>query len=137
MTLLLNHIAPKFSELTGAGVLEALGHAFFTLSVGMGAVMAYGAYLPAESSIGKTSIAVVVADTLIAIVAGLVIFPIVFANGLDPAAGPGLIFQSLPLAFGQLPGGSFVAAVFFLLLSFMLLLIFFYYYTNFSSKYNI
>ncbi len=109
---------PKFSELTGAGVLEALGHAFFTLSVGMGAVMAYGAYLPAESSIGRTSIAVVVADTLIAIVAGLVIFPIVFANGLDPAAGPGLIFQSLPLAFGQLPGGSFVAATFFLLLSF-------------------
>lgn len=109
---------PKFSELTGSGVLVALGHAFFTLSVGMGAVMAYGAYLPAESSIGATSVAVVIADTAIAIVAGLVIFPIVFANGLDPAAGPGLIFQSLPLAFGQLPGGSIVASVFFLLLSF-------------------
>jgi NSS family neurotransmitter:Na+ symporter len=109
---------PKFSELTGSGVLVALGHAFFTLSIGMGAVMAYGAYLPAESSIGATSVAVVIADTAIAIVAGLVIFPIVFANGLDPAAGPGLIFQSLPLAFGQLPGGSIVASVFFLLLSF-------------------
>ena len=109
---------PKFSELTGSSVLVALGHAFFTLSVGMGAVMAYGAYLPAESSIGATSVAVVIADTAIAIVAGLVIFPIVFANGLDPAAGPGLIFQSLPLAFGQLPGGSIVASVFFLLLSF-------------------
>ena len=109
---------PKFSELTGSGVLVAFGHAFFTFSVGMGAVMAYGAYLPAESSIGATSVAVVIADTAIAIVAGLVIFPIVFANGLDPAAGPGLIFQSLPLAFGQLPGGSIVASVFFLLLSF-------------------
>lgn len=109
---------PKFSDLTGEGALEALGHAFFTLSVGMGAVMAYGAYLPDEASIARTSIAVVVADTAIAILAGLVIFPIVFANGLDPATGPGLVFQSLPLAFGQLPGGTVVAAIFFLLLSF-------------------
>jgi len=109
---------PKFSELTQAGVLSALGHAFFTLSVGMGAVMAYGAYLPAETSIARTSIAVVCADTGIAILAGLVIFPIVFANGLDPAAGPGLIFQSLPLAFGQMPGGMIIAVLFFLLLTF-------------------
>jgi NSS family neurotransmitter:Na+ symporter len=109
---------PKFSELTRAGALSALGHAFFTLSVGMGAVMAYGAYLPAETSIARTSIAVVCADTAIAILAGLVIFPIVFANGLDPATGPGLIFQSLPLAFGQLPGGVVIAVLFFLLLTF-------------------
>jgi neurotransmitter:Na+ symporter, NSS family len=109
---------PKFSELTRAGALTALGHAFFTLSVGMGAVMAYGAYLPDETSIARTSIAVVCADTGIAILAGLVIFPIVFANGLDPATGPGLIFQSLPLAFGQLPGGIIVAVLFFLLLTF-------------------
>ena len=109
---------PKFSELTREGALEALGHAFFTLSVGMGAVMAYGAYLPAETSIGKTSVAVVCADTGIAILAGLVIFPIVFANGLDPATGPGLIFQSLPIAFGALPGGVIIAVLFFLLLTF-------------------
>ena len=109
---------PKFSELTGAGALVALGHAFFTLSIGMGAVMAYGAYLPEEASIIRTSLAVVCADTAIAILAGLVIFPIVFANGLDPAAGPGLIFQSLPLAFGQLPGGVIIAVLFFLLLTF-------------------
>ncbi|MGI9258486.1 MAG: sodium-dependent transporter, partial [Gammaproteobacteria bacterium] len=109
---------PKFSELTQAGALSALGHAFFTLSVGMGAVMAYGAYLPADTSIARTSIAVVCADTAIAILAGLVIFPIVFANGLDPATGPGLIFQSLPLAFGQLPGGVVIAVLFFLLLTF-------------------
>ncbi len=109
---------PKFSELTRAGALSALGHAFFTLSVGMGAVMAYGAYLPAETSILRTSVAVICADTAIAILAGLVIFPIVFANGLDPATGPGLIFQSLPLAFGQLPGGVIIAVLFFLLLTF-------------------
>jgi NSS family neurotransmitter:Na+ symporter len=109
---------PKFADLTRAGALSALGHAFFTLSVGMGAVMAYGAYLPSETSIARTSIAVVCADTSIAILAGLVIFPIVFANGLDPATGPGLIFQSLPLAFGQLPGGVIIASLFFLLLTF-------------------
>jgi NSS family neurotransmitter:Na+ symporter len=109
---------PKFDDLTREGALSALGHAFFTLSVGMGAVMAYGAYLPSDTSIARTSIAVVAADTGIAILAGLVIFPIVFANGLDPATGPGLIFQSLPLAFGQLPGGVIIASLFFLLLTF-------------------
>lgn len=109
---------PRFDELSAQGVLEALGQSFFTLSVGMGAIMAYGAYLPEEASITNTSIAVVLADTGIAILSALVIFPIVFANGLDPASGPGLVFQSLPLAFGQMPGGSIVAVVFFLLLTF-------------------
>jgi neurotransmitter:Na+ symporter, NSS family len=109
---------PRFEDLTGESVLQALGQAFFTLSVGMGAVMAYGAYLPDQESIPRSSVAVVFADTAIAILAGLVIFPIVFANGLDPAAGPGLVFQSLPLAFGQMPGGAFVAFLFFLLLTF-------------------
>jgi len=109
---------PDFSKVSSDMVLSAMGHAFFTLSVGMGAVMAYGAYLPQEASIVQTSIAVVIADTGIAILAGLVIFPIVFANGLDPAEGPGLVFQTLPLAFGQLAGGSLFGALFFLLLSF-------------------
>lgn len=109
---------PRFEDLSREGILEALGQAFFTLSVGMGAIMAYGAYLPDEASITQTSFAVVITDTGIAILAALVIFPIVFANGLDPAAGPGLVFQSLPLAFGQMPGGVFVAVIFFLLLAF-------------------
>lgn len=109
---------PDFSKLNANIVLAALGQAFFTLSIGMGAVMAYGAYLPQEASITRTSIAVVCADTSIAILAGLVIFPIVFANGLDPAEGPGLIFQTLPLAFGQMAGGSFFGLLFFLLLAF-------------------
>jgi NSS family neurotransmitter:Na+ symporter len=109
---------PKFEALTADGVLMALGQAFFTLSIGMGAVMAYGAYLPEETSITGTAVAVAGADTAIALLSGLVIFPLVFANGLDPASGPGLIFQTLPLAFGSMPGGPFIAAIFFLLLTF-------------------
>lgn len=109
---------PDFSKLTGDSVLAAMGQAFFTLSIGMGAVMAYGAYLPEETSIAGASATVAIADTAIAILAGLVIFPLVFANGLDPADGPGLVFITLPLAFGQMAGGVFFATIFFILLSF-------------------
>jgi len=109
---------PDFSKLTWDTVLAAMGQAFFTLSVGIGAVMAYGAYLPEETSITSASATVAIADTAIAILAGLVIFPLVFANGLDPADGPGLVFITLPLAFGQMSGGTFFATVFFVLLSF-------------------
>ena len=109
---------PDFSKLTWDSVLAAMGQAFFTLSIGMGAVMAYGAYLPEETSITGSSAAVAIADTTIAILAGLVIFPLVFANGLDPADGPGLVFITLPLAFGQMAGGVFFSTLFFILLSF-------------------
>ena len=109
---------PDFDKLTWDSVLAALGQAFFTLSIGMGAIMAYGAYLPEETSITGASAAVVTADTAIAILAGLAIFPLVFANGLDPADGPGLVFQTLPLAFGQMAGGIFFSTIFFVLLSF-------------------
>jgi NSS family neurotransmitter:Na+ symporter len=109
---------PDFDKLTWDSVLAAMGQAFFTLSIGMGAVMAYGAYLPEETSITGASTAVAIADTMIAIVAGLVIFPLVFANNLDPADGPGLVFITLPLAFGQMPGGVFFSTVFFVLLTF-------------------
>ena len=109
---------PDFSKLTWGSVLAALGQAFFTLSIGMGAVMAYGAYLPEETSITGASAAVVTADTGIAILAGLAIFPLVFANGLTPADGPGLVFNTLPLAFGQMAGGVFFSTIFFLLLAF-------------------
>jgi len=109
---------PRFDELSANAILDALGQAFFTLSVGMGAVMTYGAYLPENESIPRSCFAVAAVDTSVALLAGLVIFPIVFANGLDPASGPGLVFQSLPLAFGQMPGGAFVATLFFVLLTF-------------------
>ncbi len=109
---------PDFGALTWDSVLAAMGQAFFTLSIGMGAIMAYGAYLPEETSITGASGAVVTADTSIAILSGLVIFPLVFANGLNPGEGPGLVFQTLPLALGQMPGGAFFSTIFFILLSF-------------------
>jgi NSS family neurotransmitter:Na+ symporter len=107
-----------FSKISGNGVLVALGHAFFTLSLGMGAIMVYGSYLPKNVSIARTSITIAVMDTLVALLAGMAIFPIVFANGLEPGAGPGLIFNTLPIAFGRMPGGVFFGSLFFLLLTF-------------------
>ncbi|MCG8517893.1 MAG: sodium-dependent transporter [Pseudomonadales bacterium] len=109
---------PDFSKLTTSGVLVALGHAFFTLSLGMAVMMAYGSYLPKNISIAKTSITVSIMDTGVALLAGLAIFPIVFANGMEPGAGPGLIFQTLPLAFGQMPMGTLFGTLFFVLLIF-------------------
>ena len=109
----------RWDSLTPEGVLVALGHAFFTLSVGMGAVMAYGAYLPEGTSITNASISVVIADTVIALLAGLIVFSIVFNSpGLVVGAGPTLIFQTLPLAFSSMPGSIFFATVFFVLLTF-------------------
>ncbi len=99
-------------------VLIAMGHAFFTLSLGMGAIMVYGSYLPHNTSIAKTTFIIAGADTVVALLAGMIIFPIVFANGLDPAKGPGLIFNTLPIAFGQMPGGTFFGTLFFILLVF-------------------
>ena len=109
---------PDFSRVSGATVLAAMGQAFFTLSIGMGCVMAYGAYLPQETSIPVTALAIVTADTAVALLSGLVIFPIVFANGLDPMAGPDLIFRALPLSFGNMPGGVFFGTLFFILVAF-------------------
>lgn len=109
---------PDFSKLTTSGVLVALGHAFFTLSLGMAVMMAYGSYLPKNVSIAKASVTVSVMDTGVALLAGLAIFPIVFANGMEPGAGPGLIFQTLPLAFGQMPMGTLFGTLFFVLLVF-------------------
>ena len=107
---------PDFSRLSGNSVLVAMGQAFFTLSLGMGAIMIYGSYLSSRAAIARTSATVVGADTAVAILAGLAIFPIVFASGLEPGQGPGLIFITLPMAFGQMPGGVLFGTVFFVLL---------------------
>ena len=105
-----------FSKLTWDSVLVAVGHSFFTLSLGMGTIMAYGSYMPKRASIGSTVLAIGFLDTLVALVAGLAIFPIIFSNGMDPAAGPGLMFVSLPVAFGQMAGGQFFGTLFFILI---------------------
>jgi len=110
--------APRFDKITAAGVLAAMGQAFFSLSLGMGAIMIYGSYLPKNASILNTTAAVALSDTLVAVIAGLAIFPLVFAHGLEPTAGPSLIFQTLPLAFGKMPYGSLFGSLFFVLLVF-------------------
>lgn len=107
---------PDFSKLSGAAMLDAMGQAFFSLSLGMGTIMIYGSYVPHDMSIARTSIAIALADTAVALVAGMAIFPIVFANGLAPEAGPSLIFQTIPLAFSHMPGGTLFGALFFMLL---------------------
>ena len=104
--------------LTWRGVLEAMGQAFFTLSIGMGAIMAYGAYMPQNANIGKTILIVALFDSSVAIISGLIIFSIVFATpGIEPTEGPGLMFISLPVAFGSMPGGLLIGAIFFVLVS--------------------
>ncbi|MGF1643816.1 MAG: sodium-dependent transporter [Thiotrichales bacterium] len=107
---------PDFSKLTADSVVVAMGQAFFTLSLGMGAIMMYGSYLPDRVSIARSAVVVALADTAVAILAGLVVFPIVFGFGLATGAGPGLIFETLPIAFGRMPGGAVIGALFFVML---------------------
>ena len=107
--------APRFSELTPVVVLAALGQAFFSIGVGMSLMITYGSFLDKKENIASSGGIVAGADTLVAIIAGLMIFPIVFANGLDPAAGMGLIFSALPNVFASMPAGSIIGGVFFLL----------------------
>ncbi|MEE9395351.1 MAG: sodium-dependent transporter [Planctomycetota bacterium] len=105
-------------RLTAAGVLEALGHAFFTLSLGVGGMITYGSYLDKKTDVVGTSILISGLDTGFALLACMIFFPIVFSFGLSPEAGPGLVFVSLPIAFAQMSGGVVLAFVFFLLLVF-------------------
>lgn len=109
---------PNFAALKPSSILIALGHAFFTLSLATGSIMMYGAYLPQNASIPRAALIIAGADTFIALLAGLAIFPIVFANQLEPTAGPGLIFQTLPIAFGKMPYGYLLAILFFIMLVF-------------------
>ena len=108
---------PDFSKLTSNSVLTAMGHAFFTLSLGMGAIMVYGSYLSKNISIAKTAFLIAGADTVVALLAGIAIFPIVFANNLHPNSGPGLIFETLPIAFGSMTGGWLMGILFFVMLA--------------------
>ena len=109
---------PDFSKLTADSILVAMGQAFFSLSLGMGSIMVYGAYLPKNVSIAKSSMIIAGADTIVALLAGIIIFPIVFSNGLHPNSGPGLVFETLPIAFGNMFGGWLVGVLFFVALVF-------------------
>lgn len=104
----------NLEDLSWNSALIALGHAFFTLSIGMGAIMAYGAYMPSTQSIGKTVIAVAILDVMVGLLTGVAIFAFVFATpGIDPSSGPGLMYVTLPVAFGTMPMGTLVGAAFF------------------------
>ena len=108
---------PDFSAVSFETILSAIGQSFFTLSLGMGAIITYGSYLSRRDEVPSSAIQIIGADTGIAIMAGIAIFPAVFALGFDPAGGPGLVFVTLPAVFAEMPMGTFFGFLFFLLLS--------------------
>lgn len=109
-------LEPDFSKLSFGALMAAIGQAFFSIGIGMGSLIVFGAYMPKDFSIPRCSAYVIFMDTGVALMAGFAIFPLVFAYGLDPSGGAGLIFQTLPLAFGQMPGGQLFGSIFFVLL---------------------
>ena len=109
-------LEPDFSKISFGTLMDAIGQAFFSIGIGMGSLIVFGAYMPKDFSIPGSATAVIFMDTGVAVLAGFAIFPLVFQYGLNPDSGPGLIFQTLPLAFGQMPGGQLFGAIFFVLL---------------------
>jgi len=107
---------PDFSKFSAEVVIQASGQAFFSLGVAAGGVMAYGTYLGAEQNIPKSAATIAVADTAVALLAGMIIFPLVFSAGIEPSAGPGLIFVALPTAISSSPLGSILLTLFFILI---------------------
>jgi neurotransmitter:Na+ symporter, NSS family len=110
------YLKPDFSKITPEVILIALGQAFFSLSLWMGAMLTYGSYLPKEENLISATFYVVLFDTMIALLVGMVIFPAVFAMGMEPAEGPSLVFSVLPAVFSEMPMGNAVSVVFFILL---------------------
>jgi len=108
---------PNFSAFSPALVITAMGQAFFSLSLGMGTMITYGSYVSKKESIPSSTTWVVFFDTFVAIMAGFIIFPAIFSQGMDPAQGTGVMFNTLPVLFAKMPGGSLFGAFFFLLLA--------------------
>lgn len=108
---------PDFSNLGSSGILSALGQALFSLSIGMGALVTYGSYIRKEDNLFKTGIIIASLDTCIALLAGIAIFPAVFAFGLSPTSGPSLVYNVLPNVFNSMPMGTLFSVLFFVLLS--------------------
>ena len=111
------YLKPDFSKITGSTVLAALGQAFFSLSLGMGAMITYGSYISKRENLAISAASVALADTLIAVLAGLVVFPALFSVGQEPTQGPSLVFNVLPRIFEMMPGGTIVGVFFFILLA--------------------
>jgi len=111
------YLNPDFSKITGKTLLAALGQAFFSLSLGMGLMITYGSYVSKEENLVSSGAYIALFDTLIAVMAGMIIFPALFAMGQSPAAGPKLVFVVFPELFKQMPAGMFVGGLFFILLS--------------------
>jgi neurotransmitter:Na+ symporter, NSS family len=109
-------LTPDFSQIRGETLLLALGQAFFSIGIAMAVMITYGSYLDKQASIPKNAFIVVLADTLVAMLAGFAIFPLVFAQGLTPDVGAGLVFQLLPITLSELAGGQIFSGIFFLLL---------------------
>ena len=107
---------PDFSKITGKVLISALGQSFFSLSIGMGALITYGSYISKDDNMLSSSVSVVLADTLVAVLAGIIIFPAAFTFGVQPEAGASLAFTTLPMVFQQMTGGYFFCLIFFLLL---------------------
>lgn len=108
---------PDFSKITGSVLISALGQAFFSLSMGMGVLITYGSYIQKDDNLTTTALSVTLSDTLIAVLAGVVIFPAAFSFGVQPTAGMGLVFNTLPMIFNQMAGGYFFCIIFFVLLA--------------------
>lgn len=108
---------PDFSKIDGSCLLSALGQSFFSLSIGMGAMVTYGSYIRKQDKLFSSSLWIAGCDSLVAILAGIVIFPAVFAFGMSPSSGPKLVYVVLPNVFNNMPGGTVFAIIFFLLLS--------------------
>lgn len=108
---------PDFSKITGSVLISALGQAFFSLSMGMGVLITYGSYINKKDNLTTTALSVTLSDTLVAVLAGIVIFPAAFSFGVQPTAGMGLVFNTLPMIFNQMPGGYFFCIIFFVLLA--------------------
>ncbi len=111
-------LAPDFSKINASVVLQAIGQAFYSLSLGMGIMVTYGSYIPEDEEFHKSGFQIVLFGSIIAIFAGLAIFPIVFAHGMDPQGGAGLVFKTLPIVFAKMAGGGILAILFFSLLFF-------------------
>lgn len=109
---------PNLNEINANSVIYALGHAFFTLAIGAGTMLVYGSYLPKDTRLASSVCIIALLDVLVALCSGIAIFSLVFAYGLSPEGGPGLMFKVLPIAFAQMPAGQWIGGLFFLLLWF-------------------